>query len=638
MTSKYSGYMGKFLDIDLSNKKIGDYDINDKEREQYLGGKCLAAKILWDNLSPGIDPLSEKNIFVVTTGPLTGSGAPQTSRFNCSTKSPLCDGIISSNSGGDFGFRLKKAGYDGLILRGKAEGPTWVEITEENVLLKDASHLWGLDTEKAQEGLDKQTGALVIGPAGENQVLYACVISGERASGRGGVGAVLGSKNIKLITAKGSKSIPCHNKEKFKKQIRSWTKMLNKHSVTGGKLPKYGTANLMNPCNETNTLGTRNFQHGNFKDAKDVSGEELAEKHLTKNWGCTSCPIRCSRAVKYKEKEIKGPEFETMGMFGPMIENNKIEHIIEWNYLCDLYGLDTISTGSTIACAMELSELGHLPKFPCAFGKPDGISELLKDIAYKKGHGKMLAEGSKRLAANLGRPEVAMQTKGLEYAIYEPRSSVGHGLGYATSNRGGCHLNGGYLIFLEALGAVTMDPYTPHAKAGLTAVQQNLMEAVSASGNCIFSTYAIVPDIPKFLYNRKGFTGWIVSEVMKLLRFPLRFLGLLRPWMVPIHVPLIPHSKVVSSFTGMNMHLGNLLAVGERGFTLERMFNMREGLSKTDDSLPPRLTEEPQQSDNPKSKVPLAKMLPAYYKVRGWDGDGRPSRRLLKKLKMDFCF
>lgn len=634
MNTRFKGYMGKILDVNLSTKKHHYYEISDIDREKFLGGKCLAAKILWDNLRPQIDPLSEENILVFTTSPMTGTGAPQSSRFNCSTKSPLTGGITSSNCGGNFGMRLKKAGYDGLIIRGKSDRPIWLEINEDKISFNDASDIWNKNTEEVQDRFDRQTGVLTIGPAGENQVLYACIMSRDRALGRGGGGAVMGSKYLKLITAKGNKTISIFDKQKFKKNILKWGKQLKTHSITGNQLPKYGTAGLMNICNRTNTLATKNFQYGNYSDAQKVSGEELAENHLVRNYGCASCLIKCSREVIYNEKKIKGPEYETMGMFGPMIQNNNIKKIIKWNYLCDLYGLDTISTGSTIACAMELSEKGLLKDFPCSFKSSDNISQMIEDIAYKKGAGAQLAKGSKRLANDLGDPQAAMQTKGLEFAIYEPRSSVGHGLGYATSNRGGCHLNGGYLVFLEALGNVTMDPFTEKAKAELTAIHQNLMEAISASGNCIFSTYAIVPDVPPFLYNKKGITGKLVSEILKLSRIPLGLFKYLRSFMLPFHYSRIPQTKVINSITGMKMHLGKFLEIGERGFTLERMFNLREGLDKKDDTLPERLTNIPQQVENPKSKVPLKSMLRRYYQIRDWDQEGRPNKSLLKKLNL----
>ena len=634
MTSKYQGITGKFLEINLTTGEINDYKIPDLDYKLFLGGKALAAKILWDKLMPGVDPLGPHNIMVLSTGPLNGSSAPQSSRFNISTKSPLSLGITSSNSGGDFGTTLKKSGLDGIILKGKADIPTWIEIIDGKVTLRDAGHIWGKNTEETIDGIDKKTASLCIGPAGENMARFACIMAGTRAHGRGGVGAVMGSKKVKLITVKGSEKISYHDREGFKKSVKSWTKLLKNNSITGDKLPKYGTSVLMNRCNDTNTLGTHNFKYSTFKDADKVSGETLEKNHLTKNWGCTTCPVRCSREVKYKDGVIKGPEFETMGMFGPMIENTNLDAIIEWNYICDLVGMDTITAGSTIACAMELKELGLWDDFPASFGKTDHISGLLYDIAYKRNHGKLLAEGSMRLSKQFKRDDLAMHSKGLEYAIYEPRGAVGHGLGYATANRGGCHLNGGYLIFLEALGPLTIDPLTDHAKPGLTVMNQNLFEAISASGNCIFSSYIIFPDLPGFI--TKGPIKWIISEVTKLSRFFLNFLGRIRPWMIPINFYRIPHSKVLAQLTGMKMTLGNFLAVGERGFTLERLLNLREGLTSEDDSLAPRLTDTPAQPGNPKTCVPLKKMLPIYYKTRDWDHKGIPTKRLLKKLKMDF--
>ena len=640
MGSKYGGYMGRVLDIDLARKAVSDYEVTDRERELFLGGKTLAVKILLDILPPGVDPLSEENIMVVMTGPLTGSGAPCTSRWDISTKNVLTGGIASSNCGGTFGMYLKKAGYDGLVIRGRADIPTTLVFTEDGVIFKDARALWGTNTEEVQHALErkygKKCGLAVIGPAGERLVRYACIISGERAAGRCGVGAVMGSKNLKAMVAWGAKKVPVHDERGFDRAVKKWVDILRSNPATAQRLPGYGTAGLVGVANAAGVLPTHNFAQGSYEHAESISGEEMTANHLAGNSGCVSCPIRCERRVRLGDRVVKGPEFETVGMFGPDIENPDMGKIIEWNFLLDLLGMDTITAGSTIACAMELNEKG-LWDNGLKFGDTENISALLEDIAYRRGIGDDLAEGSLRVARKYGGEQYAMQAKGMEFAAYAPRRAVGHGLGYATSNRGGCHINGGYLIYFEALGPILMDPLTPRSKPEFCVFQQNMLEAVSASGNCIFTTYALIPGFAEKLVPPASNTAKVVSEVMLASGMALHTQGsMLRDWMLPIHVPIIPHTETVSRLTGMNMDLGHYAAAGERSFTLERIFNLREGVGTREDALPPRLTDEPQDERRPETKVPLRTMLPIYYEVRDWDGNGIPSTALTKKLGIEF--
>ncbi len=637
MSEIRGGFMGSVLDVDLTTGKVGTYPIADQTLREFLGGKILAARILWDLLPPGIDPFSPENVLVFTAGTLNGSNLPSSSRFNCSTKNPLTYGVATSNCGGDFGMWLRKAGHDGLIVRGRAERPTRIDITEEGVELTDASDLWGKDTEAVQETLGKQVREVVIGPAGENLVRFACALSGDRALGRCGVGAVMGSKNLKLITAAGKKKLPVADRDGLKALTKSWVKLLKGHSVTGEQLPNYGTAGLVNPTNATHTLTTRNFQKGHWEHADDVSGETLAETLLEKSDGCRTCPIRCGRVVKHDGKNVKGPEFETIGMFGPSMNNRDLKKIVAWNREADLLGMDTISLGSTIACAMELHEKGLLPELEVTFDDHAGVSKLIEEVAYRRGVGAALSDGSARLAESRGAPGLSMSSKGLEFAAYEPRGAVGHGLGYAVSNRGGCHINGGYLVYFEALGAVNMDPLTPKAKPSWAIFQQNMFEVVSAVGNCIFTTYAVVPDVPDWAYNPVGPSAKIVGKALVGARAAMNQLGRLRPGMLPIHAPGIPQSNAIEAVTGERCRLGDLMVVGERGFTLERMINLREGLLGETDTLPPRLTDEPERPDVPESKVPLDRMLPVYYRVRRWDENGVPQAKLLRKLGLDFA-
>jgi len=626
------GYMGKVLQIDLTSREVGEYPWSDEDRAKYLGGKIMAAKIMYDQVQPGTDPFSPENHIVVSTGPLSGTNAPCSSRFNMSTVSPLTGLLASSNCGGPFGLSLKKAGYDALVIRGKAEKPVWVEIVEEKVVFHDADELWGKTTSETQEALGETGGKIVIGPAGEHLVLYACVLSGERTAGRAGIGAVMGSKNLKAVTAAGSKKVEVHDRDAMKKVFRSWIKLLKSHPLTGDAMPKYGTGFLLRRMNERSMLATRNFKHGQFKDFEMLSGETLAATRLVKNVGCQTCPIRCGRIVEVDGKQVKGPELETLGLLGSNLENNNLDAIIAWNRQLDELGMDTMSTGGTIAFAMELQEKG-LWDSGLHFGRIDDLPRVFEQIAYRQGIGDLLAEGTKRLAARFGGKEFAINVKGLELAAYEPRGAVGQGLGYATANRGGCHLNAGYLALMEGLG-LRMDPHTPRGKAAFTILNQNLMESISAAGNCLFPLFTFYP-------------GWLITHqhtaVAKTVNAVLPYGGgatnLLNKApakMAPIHMPGLPQTKALSAITGWRITMGTLKEIGERGFNLERMFNLRMGLTAEDDVLPKRLTDEPQRPDNPRSTVPLTVMKKEYYAVRGWDPQsGAPKAKKKRQLGLE---
>ncbi|MGE5397100.1 MAG: aldehyde ferredoxin oxidoreductase family protein [Chitinophagales bacterium] len=621
-------------DINLTTGQINTYSIDQKIVDFYLGGKGLAARILYDELRPGVDPLSLDNILIINTGPLTGTGAPSSSRFNITTKNVMTGGIASSNCGGIFGVRMRKAGYDGLIIRGRSSEPCYIEILDGNIAIKSGSHLWGLNTEECQQVFDRRYGTLVIGPAGENLVNYACAVSGERVAGRCGVGAVMGSKNLKALVAYGTKEIPVHNRAKFSKYVRSWIEMLRNNPATGEKMPRYGTAGFVRSCQESGILPTRNFQRGTYDQADEISGEALAEKYLTRNSGCVSCPIRCERRVMLDGKEIKGPEYETIGLLGANIENCDLGMINRWNYEADLLGVDTISMGGTLAYAMELQERG-IKNFGLKFGDVTNISDAIRKIAYREGDFSDLADGSKVMTKKYGGEDFAIHAKGLELAAYDPRRSVGHGLGYATSNRGGCHLNGGYLVFIEAIGPLKVDSLTSKGKAALTVLFQNGMEAVSTAGFCLFTAFTLVP-APLYRVKPNGIAIKTIGGILIEVRAVLNQLGKLLPGAIPFNTRfLFPHAEAIKLATGLTMTTGRFLQMGERVFNMERMFNMREGLTFEDDILPKRLLKELSDPGNPATIVPLDKMLPEYYRVRGWKADGQPASSKLKQLSIN---
>lgn len=663
MPSQLGGYMGRMLRIDLTTREVTEYPITDEQRRLYLGGKVLAARILADLITGPLDPFGPENVIVVTTGPLTGTGAPMASRFNVSTISPLTGLLTSSNCGGSFGLHLKKAGCDGVVITGRAEGPVWLEITEDGVRFHDASPLWGMTTGATQAALPPRTGKLVIGPAGENRVRYAGLVSDDRMAARGGVGAVFGAKNLKAVVAHGRRVVPVARPERFRDLQKDWVQELRSHPITGRQLPRLGTAGLLSGMQAHRMLATRNFSRGRFDQFDAVSGETLAEEHLVRNGGCTGCPVHCGREVILPEKagngapeagdaaatgwgpevtpaaangrasgggrkgrRVKGPELETIVLLGPNLENADLAEIIRLNHQLDELGMDSISTGGTIAFAMELNEKG-LWENGLRFGRVENLSQLLDDIAHRRGIGDLLAEGSRRLAERFGGKGFAMQVKGMELPAYEPRAAVGQGLGYAVSNRGGCHLNAGYLAVLEGLG-LEMDPYTPRAKAALTILMQDLMEAISAAGNCLFSSYDV---FPAALLNRPN--GWLTRAVNRLLPWaggPVALLLRLR-WM-PVHLPGLPLTRALEAVTGMKMDLGRLKLIGERGYNLERLVNTRLGMTAADDDLPERLKAVEQVPGDPRTKVPLEPMKRQYYRLRGWTDAGVPTPGLLRRL------
>jgi len=621
-----------YAKIDLGTGKISDFPVKEEYFRKYIGGKALAARLLLDLSPAGLDPLAPEAVVIVNTGPLNGTGAPCSSRFNVSAKNVLTGGIASSNCGGTFGMMLRRAGYEGLIITGKSEKPCRIDVADGAITLHDASELWGLDCEKTQEALPRRLGKLVTGPAGENLVRYAGLASGERMAGRCGVGAVFGSKNLKAVTAYGTRSMPIEQSEKFDKFVAKWTGFIKNHAMTGDALPHFGSAGLVNKANASKALPTRNFQRGAFGQADAVSGETLAETRLTRNSGCVSCPIRCERRVMLDGKEVKGPEYETLGFFGPNMEAADLDATIRLNYLCDILGLDTISCAATLAFAMELNERG-IKDFGVQFGDLGNLEDILHKIARREGAGDELANGSKWLSERYGAQDCAMHAKGLEMASYEPRRSVGMGLGYAVSNRGGCHLNGGYMALLESVGVLSIRPTDHRAKAEWTVFMQDALEAISAAGCCLFSGQTFVPQVlfnlgpnhpmVRFLGKAAVFTGPVVRLILAS-----------RPAMRFNTLYLMPHAEALRLVTGLPIYTGEFINIGDRAYNVERVYNLREGLTERDDALPARLTGVPQDAADPKTVVPMHKLLPRYYKTRGWDERSHPKKRTLKKLGM----
>lgn len=632
MATSLGAYAGKVIRINLTDRSWSEYPVDDRDRKLFLGGKILAARILHDFIQGPLDPLSPENVLVVTTCPLNATGCPSSSRFNVSAISPLTGILTSSNCGGSFGIALKRAGYDAVIFTGKSDTLITVELSPAGVNFKDAEKLRGMLTADTQQALGSKGSKLVIGPAGENLVRYACAVSDDRAAGRGGIGAVMGSKNIKAIVAFGAKNIPVAHPDRLLNVKRKWTERLRAHPLTGEQLPRLGTAALLAPMQQKRLLATKNFSAGRYQNYASVTGEEMAERFLIRNKGCTSCPIQCARVVDLDGKTVKGPEVEILGLMGANILNDRLEDIIRWNYELDELGMDTISTAGTIAFAMELNEKG-LWDSGLSFGKIDNLSEVIRSIAFRSDAvGDALAEGSKRLMQRFGGEEFCIQVKGMELSAYEPRGAVGQGLGYSVANRGGCHLNAGYEVVVEGLG-LTINPYTKHGKAQIAIMFQNLMEAVSAGGNCLFTTYAF---FPFFLFTKPN--GFLAKTVNKVLPYFGPALSVINcyPKLAKINIfSMLPHPVALHAATGMKLTMGDLMTIGARGFNLERMINQRLGISAKDDKLPRRLTDVEQVPGDPRTKVPQSELKRQFYRARGWDADGRVTPRTLRYYGLD---
>src|SRR5512139_1216587 len=476
-----NGWAGQVLDIDLTSGAIKTYPLDEKMAHLFLGGRGLGARMLWDEVGPEVDPLSPENVLIFTNGPLTGTGYQTSNRFSVTTKSPLTGTVLDANSGGFWGMQFKKTGYDALIVRGRSEKPVWIEIkaggtTGDEITFHDASDLWGMRVFALTKQLgqdNNRRNVLCIGPAGENLSRIAAIMNDrERALARGGPGAVMGSKNLKAIVVEGKERPEIMDKERFKFLLYETRKLLAASPLTSQALPEFGTVVLMNIMNNIGALSTRNHQQTQFEGADAISGEELTEKYLVKNASCWACPISCTRISKTEKVKGEGPEFETTWAFGAQCGVDDLAAIIEVNSVCNDLGLDTISAGSTIACAMELSEKGYLDS-DLRFGRADMLAPTVEAMAYRRDIGAELADGSLRLATKYGHPELSMTAKSMEMPAYDPRGMQGQGLLYATSNRGGCHMRGN-MVGPEVLGLPKMiDRFQVQGKSSFVILHQN---------------------------------------------------------------------------------------------------------------------------------------------------------------------
>ena len=586
-----NGWNGRILEIDLATQSHKSYPLDMEMASQYIGGRGLGARLLWDLVGPEVDPLAPENVLIFTNGPLTGTGYQTSNRFSVTTKSPLTGTVLDANSGGFWGMQFKKTGYDVMIVRGKSEKPVWIEIKNDATTFHDASELWGMRvfalTEKLGQDNNKRN-VLCIGPGGENLSHMAAIMNDrERALARGGPGAVMGSKNLKAIVVEGKERPKIVDKERFKFMLYETRKLLAASPLTSQALPEFGTVVLMNIMNNIGALATRNHQQTQFEGAEAISGEELTEKYLVKNASCWACPIGCTRISKTEKVEGEGPEFESTWAFGAQCGIDDLPAIIEANALCNDLGLDTISVGSTIACAMELSEKGYMDS-DLRFGRADQLAPAIEAIATRRDIGSDLADGSLRLATKYGHPELSMTAKGLEMPAYDPRGLQGQGLLYAPSNRGGCHMRGN-MIGLEVLGLPKLiDRFQVQGKSSFVILNQNSNAAIDSLVICKFTNMGVADEY---------------------------------------------FARVLSAVTGVQYATTDLIKVGERVWNLERLYNNREGFTSKDDTLPPRLlTEAPVDGPSKGWVSNLEPMLNEYYRTRGWDKNGVPTQQKLTEL------
>lgn len=609
------GTSNKVLEVNLTTGKTNVLQISTEDRKKYIGGKGLGIKLLFDRLKVGTDPLSEDNIIAFMPGVYMGTGAPCSGRWSAITKSPLTGIMVSSSCGGPFGMGLKTSGWDGLLLKGKAPEKSYIFISSKGIEIRDASGLWGKTTFETQEAIGKIGAILAIGPAGENLVRYANVISGHRFLGRGGVGAVLGSKNIKAIVAQGGEyKIEPANKKAFAKARKLANKQINSNKTTSVDYRDFGTLANVIPCNDGNILPVNNFRDGSHPKHGELSGQNYREKYNSKHHTCKFCTILCGHKGDFNRDVMAIPEYESVGLLGSNLGIFDSEVVARLSKLCGDLGMDTISAGSTIGWAIEATEK-NLIQSNLVFGKIESIEQTIKDIVTGNGFGKDLALGVRSVSKKYGGESFAIHTKGLELAAYDPRGSFGQALSYSVANRGGCHLSA-YVIAQEVLFKL-LNPYKTLGKAAYVKFLQNIKEIIDSLHTCAFTQYAYMLEPPLVKYT------------------PKPILALLMQYLYPIAIQLIDYSlytKMWSAITGIKISNKEIFHAGERIYLLERYMNIREGITLKDDTLPERLLKEFRISDKKRKKIPLDKMLSSFYKIRGFDKNGIPTKKKLRKL------
>jgi len=607
------------LRIDLTQGKISNEPLNMEWAMEYIGQRGLATRYLVEEVSPDCDPLGPENKLFMVTGPLTGTMASTGSRYSVVTKSPLTGTVACSNSGGLIGAEMKHAGWDMIIFEGKSPKPVYLYLENERAELLPADEIQGLSVWDADAWLHKRhqdplLRIAAVGRAAEQGCLYASIVNDlHRAAGRSGVGAVMASKNLKAVAVRGTRGIRnLRDPKAFMKAVNDGKKVLADNEVTGAGLPKYGTQVLMNIINEVGAMPTRNMREVQFEGSGKISGEAMHEPrktdgkaNLVTNAACYGCTIACGRISRMDNGHFTvknspkywgaggGLEYESAWALGSAAGVDDLEALTYANFLCNEDGMDPISLGSTIAAAMELYEEGAITKketggIDLRFGSAEAMCKVAELAARGEGFGREIGLGSKRLCEKYGRPELSMTVKGQEFPAYDPRGIQGMGLGYATSNRGACHLRG-YTVASEIMGIPEKtDPLATEGKAALTKAFQDAAAAVDSTGLCAFATFA-----------------WTMEDIAPQL----------------------------DGACEGNWTAEKLLEVGERIWNLERDFNLAAGVDGSEDRLPERLVKEAAATGPAKGKVNrLADMLPEYYQERGWDKNGVPTPETRSRL------
>ncbi|MFC1932100.1 aldehyde ferredoxin oxidoreductase family protein [Chloroflexota bacterium] len=604
---------GRFLRINLSSGEIATEAVPEQVAMDFIGGRGYGIRYLYEELAPNTDPLGEHNKLLLLNGPLAGTSAQAVSRWMVCTKSPLTGAFARSVCGADFGAWLKFAGYDFIIIEGKSEKPVYVHLTAEGCQIQDAGELWGKDTKETQEWLEqcygKNTRTACIGMAGERLVKYAAIVSGRRTAGRCGTGAVMGSKNLKAIAITAQRNVQLHDPTTYNQLVKEQVNLI-RNSKGFQNHKEWGTTRTQDVTNDLGMYPVQNFRYGQQIGYEKITGAEY-RKFRTGEFGCYSCPARCGKAhlVKtgpYAGAYSEGPEYESIWAFTGTIDSTSIEATIAADQLCDDLGLDTISTGSCIGFAYELYEKGILTKadtdgLELKYGDHAPMIDLVKKIAMREDIGNLLAEGSMRAAASIGKgaEAYAMHVKGLEIPAYEPRGAKTHGFNYATASIGASHCYG--YSRQDVFGAIEPRPSDRFAE------EENADLVV---------------------YNQDG-TAW--KETGIICSFASGW-----DW-----IPAL-YGRMLAAARGMEQLADDdhLLRVGERIFNLERVFNVREGFGRKQDTLPRRMLTEPLHTREAPGEGQIVrnqdKFLDQYYEIRGWTKDGIPSPRKLSDMGLDY--
>ena len=608
-----NGYVGKMLRLDLSNSKVHVEDLNEEWAQQFIGGSGLGTKFLYEMTDEKTNPLGPENVLIFMTGPFTGTSVPLSGRHAVVSRSPLTGIFGESDVGGTWGANLKRAGFDGIIVTGRSEKPVYLWVHDGQSEIRVASHLWGKDTFEIDPILkgETHTKAVVqaIGQAGENEVSLAAVMNDgkdARAAGRCGLGAVMGSKRLKAIVAYGTGKVPVYDPERVAQLSKEFAAQINKNAES---FRKYGTAGAVSTYEAMGTLPLQNWKFvGRWEEsAEKINGFTISETILTNRYFCDACILGCGRKIKivsgpYAGLEGAGPEYETLALLGSNCLIDNLEALCFANELCNRFGLDTMSTGGVIGFAMEAYEKGLIDRedtdgIELRWGNAEALIKMIKMIALKKGIGKLLGKGVKRAAEEIGKNsiEFAMHVKGLEPAATDPRGYNAGSISFATASRGACHVSGLSHSFERVLKSPEMgipepvDRFQVEGKGILTAKTQNLMGMLDSLKLC------------KFLL----FGGITITNMVK--------------W--------------YNDVTGREMTIDNFIKIGERIFNLKRLYNVRLGISRKDDTLPFRFLTCKRTGKGLTSNLPpFGQMLSEYYEYRGWSEEGIPTQEKLREL------